>query len=612
MNDLPRDPSEQDTLDHWPLSSPPPASMTEALAAVEEDPGDEARWDALEDLVEAAQRPDVVESLYGRLLAGARDRSVAELLGPRAVRFHDEWSGEPETLERLLRLVLRIDVGIGWAFERMTMTLTMGERWGELLALYDQALLATSDLLRRREILDEAAHVAKDFAGQPDRAIDYLWQLLQLRPSDSALASSLERLLEAKGHHRELVRLWELRASVLEGEPSRALRLRAALCWVERVDAPEEAVRALEPLLRERYEEPTVVATLEKIAAHEDYPDAVRSKAYGLLETFFEGARRESDELRVLEGALGVVAADGERIRLHRRAAALLEQHGEDRRALDHLARLVPLVPGEEAAAAALRKLGERTEAFGPVAHALAGAADALGEQPRALALREEAAGLLCDRVNGRAEAARLYLQVFWAEGAAPEQARRVGERLWRERLLIPEQTAELLPALERLFELGPGEEELTPEAWRHELLGETARVARSQGSRSGRCAPGSFASRPTPRTTRRSTAGSTRWSCSSGGNPWSRRSRTGPIGPPTRRPGARIWSGSPRWSPRPWATWIAPSRPGAASRRNLAGKTTPSTPWRSSTNRRGRPTTWSASSRRPSSKRPPASAAPS
>jgi tetratricopeptide (TPR) repeat protein len=398
------------------------------------------------------------------------------------VRFHDEWSGEPETLERLLRLVLRIDVGIGWAFERMTMTLTLGERWGELLALYDQALLATSDLLRRREILDEAAHVAKDFAGQPDRAIDYLWQLLQLRPSDGALASSLERLLEAKGHHRELVRLWELRASVLEGEPSRALRLRAALCWVERVDAPEEAVRALEPLLRERYEEPTVVATLEKIAAHEGHPDAVRSKAYGLLEVFFEESRRESDELRVLEGALGVVATDGERIRLHRRAAALLEQHGEDRRALDHLARLVPLVPGEEAAAAALRKLGERTEAFGPVAHALAGAADALGEQPRALALREEAAGLLCDRVNERAEAARLYLQVFWAEGAAPEQARRVGERLWRERLLIPEQTAELLPALERLFELGPGEEELAPEAWRHELLGETARVAQSQG----------------------------------------------------------------------------------------------------------------------------------
>ncbi|MCS6901842.1 MAG: hypothetical protein RMJ98_19655, partial [Myxococcales bacterium] len=482
MNDLARDPSEQDSLDPWSLSSPPPDVMAAALAAVMEAPGDETRWDELEALVEATQRPDVVESLYGRLLASSRDRSLAEVLGPRAVRFHNEWSGEPASLEKLLRLLLQIDIHFEWAFERLTMTLTMGERWDELLALYDQALLTTNDLLRRRELLDEAAHIAKDFAGQPDRAIDYLWQLLRLRPSDSVLASSLERLLEARGNHRDLVRLWELRATVLDGESARALQLRAALGWVERVNAPEEGVRTLEPLLQERYEEATVVTTLEKIAGWESYPDAVRSKAYRLLEAFFARTGKETDELRIIEGALAVASTDSERIRLHRRAAALLEQHGEARRTLDHLAQLVPLIPEEEAAVAALRKLGERTEVFGPVASALARAADALGEQPQALSFREEAADLLLGQIKDRSGAARLYLQVFWSEKASLEQARRVGERLWRDHLLSPEQTAELLPVLERLLELGPSKEELAPQAWRHALLGDTARVAQSQG----------------------------------------------------------------------------------------------------------------------------------
>lgn len=481
MNDHPRGSSVHESLEVWALSSPPPAAMSDAIIAVEEAPQDETRWDELESLVEETQRPDVVVALYGKTLTITQDPALAERLGSRAVRFHDEWSGESEPLEKLLSLVLRLNAGASWAFERMTMVLTMGERWSELLSLYDLALQATSDLLRRREILDEAAHIAKDFAGQPERAMDYLWQLLQLRPTDGALAASLERLLESRNKALELVHLWELRASVLEGEAAQTLRLKAALCWEERVGNFVEAVRSLEALLHERYEEATVVDTLKKISSNESAIVDSRSKAYGLLEVYFRQNSRESDELQALSGALTVVTSSAERARLHHRAAALLERQGDAQLALEHLAQYVPLVPTDEDALETLRDLGEQIQAYDLVASALSNAANALGIQPTALALREEAADLLITRTQDKEKAARLLLHVFWASEATIVQARRVGERLWREHLLTPGPQNELLPVLERLAELGPGEEELAPASWRHSLLGEIARVAHAQ-----------------------------------------------------------------------------------------------------------------------------------
>ncbi len=466
----------------WTLAEPIPATMTEAVTAVEARPGDAEVWGALEELADQEQRPDVVEGLYVQQLEAMKGApEEVEELGQRALRFHDEWSDDGKALERILRAVLRRDVGASWAFERLTMALTMGERWTELLGLYDQALAATTDLGRRREMLDEAAHVAKDFAGQPDRAIDYLWQLAQLRPTDGALASSLERLLDGHKRYRELVKLWELRAGVLEGEAARALRLRTALCWLDQVHDAMEAVQALEPLLAEGYEEARVVATLERVAATASVPDEARARAYARLEVTFAQRGDEREVLRVLEGSLDVATTTEERARIHRRASALHEHLGDERAALDHLSHLVPLAPSDESALAALRRLGERVGSPGIVAHALAGAADALGADPRAVELREEAAEMLSEKVGDADGAAQLRHLIFGSSEASTAQVRRAGERLWRDP--GPRANREsLLPVLERLAELGPAEGEAAPGLWRHDLLGDLAEMAQVLG----------------------------------------------------------------------------------------------------------------------------------
>ncbi|RYE94786.1 MAG: hypothetical protein EOO75_01060, partial [Myxococcales bacterium] len=107
MQDTSRDLPAPSTTDPWALAEPIPAAMVAAVEAVERAPDDPEGWATLEELAEQEQRPDAVEAVFGRLIERASDPAAAEALGVRALRFHDEWSDDAATLERLLRAVLR-------------------------------------------------------------------------------------------------------------------------------------------------------------------------------------------------------------------------------------------------------------------------------------------------------------------------------------------------------------------------------------------------------------------------------------------------------------------------------------------------------------------------
>ena len=230
-----------------------------ALAAAEASPEDEGHWDLLEELAGELQRPDEVGAVYRKVLAGDLGGALAASIGQRAAQFHEEWFSEdsPQLAEVLTR-VLEIDPTAEWALQRVTVVMTVGERWTELLSLYDRALSATSDKGRREQLLDEAASLAKDFAGAPDRAIDYLSQLLALRPSDAQLVSSLEQALERQGRWGELIALWRTRLEGLSARDALAVRERIAACYLDNLaDAGAclaEVRKGALDILRERYE----------------------------------------------------------------------------------------------------------------------------------------------------------------------------------------------------------------------------------------------------------------------------------------------------------------------------------------------------------------------
>ena len=156
-------------------------SFTAALKAARSAPDSDDAWDHLEELADKLQRPDEVAELYVELLGGKLEADRRDRRSKRAVQFHDEWFGDnPEVMNVLLSKIIAADSGAEWAFERLSVVLTVAERWSDLLGLHDRTLEVTRDPERRKKLLDDAAHVAKDFADDPGRAVDYMQALLEL------------------------------------------------------------------------------------------------------------------------------------------------------------------------------------------------------------------------------------------------------------------------------------------------------------------------------------------------------------------------------------------------------------------------------------------------
>src|SRR5690606_14249566 len=244
--------------------------------------------------------------LYRKVLAQELDNALADSIGKRAAQFHEEWFSEDSPhLAEVLTRVLELDPTAEWALQRVTVVMTVSERWSELLGLYDRALAAARDDARREQLLDEAASLAKDFAGAPDRAIDYLSQLLVLRPGDAQLASSLERLLERQGRWQELIALWRTR---IEGAPEKdalALRGRIAACYLDDLGDPQSCLAEVRALLEDGADPDPNLALLERIVALESASPEVRRGALDILRERYDGAGRGDDVIRALGVALG-------------------------------------------------------------------------------------------------------------------------------------------------------------------------------------------------------------------------------------------------------------------------------------------------------------------
>src|SRR5208282_3180398 len=170
--------------------------------------------------------------LYEEILARPLGRDDALAIGERAVQFYEEWFEDPGRVVRILERVLELDPAADWAFDRLKLLLDSAERWDDLFTLYDRALDKATPK-KRAALLEEAAQTAKDFADRPDRAIQYLEQLHELKPGDPKLVGSLERLYERQGRHRELVSLLVTRLPSFKRDEARRTRSRVATLWLD-------------------------------------------------------------------------------------------------------------------------------------------------------------------------------------------------------------------------------------------------------------------------------------------------------------------------------------------------------------------------------------------
>ncbi|MFO0616845.1 MAG: hypothetical protein U0414_29895 [Polyangiaceae bacterium] len=232
----------------------PERALGIALRAVGEFPEEEELWSRSEELARALGAADRVSMAYRQVLAQAATKLTPEsamTIGQRGVDFQEEWFDDPDAVAHMLKLIVDVAPAATWAFERLKLLYNAGERWGDLFALYDRVIEGTEDDGLKVEILEDAASVAKDLAGDSDRAIGYYEQLHVLEPNDQRTAAALERLYEKHGKHKPLIDLLGERLRDADVPERTDLRLRMAGLWLDGVKDLDPARILADEILRE-------------------------------------------------------------------------------------------------------------------------------------------------------------------------------------------------------------------------------------------------------------------------------------------------------------------------------------------------------------------------
>jgi tetratricopeptide (TPR) repeat protein len=456
---------------------PPPTSLPGAaplLERVRQNPGDDEAWDELDDIARNNDLPDDVSRLYRETLARDLTPDIASSLGRRAVAFHDEWFEDPAFVLQILKRVLDLEPRAEWAFERLSLLLTMAERWEDLLSAYDVAIAQCEDKEKKKALLDEAARIAKDFAGSTDRAISYLKQLVPLRPEDAQLASSLERRLVLQKRYRDLIDVWSARLSVLSRQEVLSTRTRMAETWLERLGDAATALDVVREILEAGGGEGEAAKQLERIGTFASAPVETRRAALSLLKERFALHGTSEDVIRAIELLLGVADAAEERIALRSEATTLLAVSGREADAVEHAAEWLVLLPTREVKET-LNDLSRRSGKAQRYAESLVRAAAATPNGAIRVEFLLDAGRVhheLLDDPNGAIE---LYSRVLTDSDVDPESLLDVARRLTA--LLVgPEHARQRLDVLERLVALEPDTAE------QRRLLGEAAHLAHALG----------------------------------------------------------------------------------------------------------------------------------
>ncbi|HMJ54867.1 MAG TPA: tetratricopeptide repeat protein [Polyangiaceae bacterium] len=422
------------------LAERPDEALITALQAAADFADAPIFWDAAEQLARSLRRPQPVMDAYRAMLEGHLSPEVAESVARRAVDFYEEWFEDPEGAITLLQRV-QAQPGGGWAFERLKLAFISGERYAELLSLYDQAIDKAPGA-GQAELLEEAAEAARNFARDADRAISYLERLAAIRSGDTSTLAALERLYERRGHHQRLVGLLETRLDATrEVEAAQAIRARMAglllgmgnqvkaLGLVEQMlaadSSSQDAYELLRRVLLPGEAPPAPLLSMApsgisrsiapKLDAVQPQPltQQLVERAASLLKPRYLMQEKIEDVVRIIEVELAAADSDAERTVLYQQRARLhLEELGEIGLAFDSYVILVGLEPEVEEHRRTLAELATRLDRHARLADALVDAAQRSNDPVLQARLRVEAGRVYRDQIGDAPKAITLFSSV--------------------------------------------------------------------------------------------------------------------------------------------------------------------------------------------------------
>jgi golgin subfamily B member 1 len=413
---------------------PPGEALDFALRAIRELSDDLSLWDRAERLAREAKGEDRIAEAYRAALALASTEGpnglpadAIEELGRRAVDYYEEWFDDGEAVVALLRRTVEIVPTSVWAFERLKLTYNLGERWEDLFRLYDEAIARESDLLARRDLLEDAALLAKDLAGDPSLSMRYFEEILAIR-DEPRIRTALERLYERHGRHEPLIALLGQKLAGLTGEALLSQRARIAALWLDGVGDAASAATVVEQMIEAEPDRAEAFELLEQVMAkaaeepRSPEATAARRRAASLLSERYRKQGRTEELVRVLEIDLEGKTDPKERARELRAIVELrLSALGDEAGAFEGIAALVLLEPEVPEHGAELSRLAEKLDRQARLAEVLAEAAG-LAPSPRRIELLAQAAAVYRDRLGDAERAIELLRAIL---EVAPESSPR-------------------------------------------------------------------------------------------------------------------------------------------------------------------------------------------
>jgi tetratricopeptide (TPR) repeat protein len=401
--------------DVWEFKLGDPSSAFDVLVrAAGELPAELPLWDRLSDLSSKSGR---APAFVGAIVAVVPPTGPTGLpenveldLAERAAVLFDETLGDVESARPYLERLLERQPGNERAFLRLKQVLTTSEQWGELASLYERIVAATSDPVRRCELLAEVALVAEEITGERPRAIAYYERILELDPTHEQAIRSLDVLYASEHRWDRLAQLVERRLPGATGDDRLDLERYLGTLLFTKLGDPGAALAYLEHVLREQPSSVEARQLVEKIL---EVPE-LRSRAAIVLEAVYTDRDEVPDLVRVLEIHLEFARGGDEKRDLLRRVAELRDERlRDDPGALEAFARLLPLDPDDARARQRMLDIARRMKAQGRAAAVLtATAAAAEVPLPRAEILMDLAR--LCEReLDDVARADAVYREVL-------------------------------------------------------------------------------------------------------------------------------------------------------------------------------------------------------
>ncbi len=265
--------------------------------ALKEEPRDERAREKTEELAERTEAWGELVDLYREVLTQDLPMELAASFYLTLAETEDTKLGDQAAAEDAYRAVLELDPENRRALDALERLYTNGQKWEELIGVYQRKLDLADDPETRKELGFKIGFVWEEMLNNLVEATETYRSILDQDEHDERAIEALDRLYTAREMWPELAENLRLQLAMSEGERNVDLTNRLAALLDEKLGETREAVALYRSVLERRPGDPTAMAALERLMDDVEH----RLTIAQVLEPHYEAQQQWNELVGVLE-----------------------------------------------------------------------------------------------------------------------------------------------------------------------------------------------------------------------------------------------------------------------------------------------------------------------